>query len=222
MPSVITKKLRFCLKISREFNGKTSIMFISCSYGFLDLCKLLLKNKPKKCIRETNYEGITPFEKSFSNGHLPVCLWLIAQGALSDSNPQDSNNSTLVKNIFLSPNKNLRDYNENRHSKFLRIYKWSQSVINEYYSFKFNLVSNSSPTQRNQYHDCYLGMLSRHGPHFREIFNNLIADFLGLETDESINTIKQIFKYIRPLRNAVFPTLNKKLIINKKKVTDYL
>lgn len=217
MPSITAKKIRFCYRRSKTQNGKSTIMYISCSYGFLKECKLLFKNKHKKIIRQTNCEGITPFERAFSNGHLPVCQWLISQGALTGSNSQNLNSGTLVKNIFLNPKKNLRDSSVNRYKKFLRLYAWSQNVINEYNSFKFYIVPNSVLNQRSFHHGCYLWMLGRHGPHFNIIFNNLIAGFLGIETEESFCNIQHFLKNIRPLKDRIFIETDKNLILTKKR-----
>lgn len=206
MPSIREKKIEYCQKKSQASDGKTTL-FIACSFGFLPECQWLAKHHPNNDITQRNINGVSPFEESFNSGYLQICQWLITQGALSPDISDESNCNTLAKNIFLNPKKrgfSFISYNDIRCENFLKLSKWSQKVVNEYYSFTFWTLPNSLFHRRNIHSRCYLWKLGQHGASFRIVFINLISSFLGIETEESFNYVKQFLKDIKPLRNRGF------------------
>jgi hypothetical protein len=194
-------------------------MFMACSFGFLDVCQWLFKHGSKKDIKKTTYDNVTPFEISLNNNHLKVCQWLIRKGALNSS--EKKNNNTLVKNIFLNIRREgliFYPHCLNRHNNFMKLHKWSQHIINEYYSFKFYLLPNSWYSQRGTNNKCLLWMLGRHGDCFRIIFISLISEFLGVENEESFKNVKQFLKDSRTIQNMSHRVADKShCLYNKKK-----
>lgn len=216
MPTIREKKTLYCQHKSRVSKTETT-MFIACSFGFLDVCQWLVKHGLKKDIKKTALDNVTPFEVSLNNNHLEVCQWLIRQGALNTSK---KNSNTLVKNIFLNPNRKaliFYPYCIIRHNNFIRLFNWSQHVVNEYYSFKFYILPNSWSSRRKTNNKCFLWMLGLHGDCFRIILTNLISEFLGIENEESFKNIKQFLKDARPLQNMTFGVADKNLCLNNKK-----
>lgn len=216
MPTIREKKTQYCQHKSEVSKTKTT-MFMACSFGFLDVCQWLVKHGSKKDIKKTTYDDVTPFEVSLNNNHLKVCQWLITEGALNTSK-KDSN--TLVKNIFLNPKREalmFYPYCINRHNNFMKLFNWSQQVINEYYSFKCYILPNSCSSQRRTNYKCFLWMLGVHGDSFRIIFTNLISEFLGIENEERFKNVKQFLKDARPLQNMTFKVSDKNLSPKNKK-----
>lgn len=208
MPTIREKKTQYCQHKSEVSKTKTT-MFMACSFGFLDVCQWLVKHGSKKDIKKTTYDDVTPFEVSLNNNHLKVCQWLITEGALNTSK-KDSN--TLVKNIFLNPKREalmFYPYCINRHNNFMKLFNWSQQVINEYYSFKCYILPNSWSFQKRTNNKCFLWMLGLHGDSFRVIFTNLIFEFLGIENKESLKNVKQFLKDAGPLQNMTFKVSDK-------------
>lgn len=208
MPTIREKKTQYCQHKSQVSKTKTT-MFMACSFGFLDVCQWLAKHGSKKDIKKTIYDDVTPFEVSLNNNHLKVCQWLITQGALNTSK---KSSNTLVKNIFLNPKREaliFYPYCINRHNNFIRLFNWSQDVINEYYSFKFYILPNSWSSKRRINSKCVLWMLGVHGDSFRIIFTNLISEFLGIENKESFKNVKQFLKDARLIQNMTFNVSDK-------------
>ena len=63
-------------------------MIVACECGHLSVCKWLFEVGAAEDTTKASNNGWTPLKNAFDEDHIPICHWLILNGALSDPYPE--------------------------------------------------------------------------------------------------------------------------------------